>query len=128
MLLAPRGEALQGTAEFLAGGAALEVLLPLAGLAPSKRKPEKRAAGFSCVSVPTARDDPCLGVRQCQSELPSPLPQHIVEAFRICWVFARAHEIVRIADQTRFASTGPFDHLCPPHIEPVVQEHIGKDG
>jgi hypothetical protein len=128
MLLAPRGAALQGPAECLAGGAALEVIFPLAGLAPSQRKPEQLAADFSCVSVPTERDAPCLGVRQFPSALPSPLPQLIVAAFRLCVVFERAHDIVRISDQTRFASTGPCDHLCTPPLEPVVQEHLGKDG
>ena len=69
ILLAPRGEALQRGAEFLAGRAALEVILPLAVLAPSKLNPQKLEAGFPCESVPTERDDPCLGARQFQSEL-----------------------------------------------------------
>jgi hypothetical protein len=46
ILLAPRGEALESSAEFLAGRAALEVLCPLAILAPSKLKPQKLEAGF----------------------------------------------------------------------------------
>ena len=128
VLLAPRGEALQGVAEFLPCGPAFEVIFPLAVLAPPKLEPQKLEAGFACESVPTERDDPCLGVRQFQSELPSPLPQHIVEALRICLVFERAHAIVRISDQTRFASTAPFNHFCKPYIEHVVQEHIGKYG
>ncbi len=126
--LAPRGEALQSTAEFLAGRAALEVLFPLAILAPAKRKPEKLEAGFPCVSVPTERDEPRLGRRQLQAELLSPLPQHIVEAFCLCLVFERTYQVVRIPHETRFASTVPFDHFCTPHIEPIVQEHIGEYG
>jgi hypothetical protein len=128
MRLAPRGEALQGAPEFLAGRPPLEVILPLAVLAPSTLKPQTLDAGFPCESVPIARDDPCLGAREFQSELLSPLPQHVGEAFRICLVFERAHTIVGVSHQTRFASTVPFDHFCTPHIEHVVQEHIGEDG
>jgi hypothetical protein len=43
-------------------------------------------------------------------------------------VFERAHKIIRVSDQTRFASTVPFDHFFKPHIEHVVQEHIGEYG
>ena len=39
VLLAPRGEALQGALEFLAGHPPLAVRFPLAALAPPKRKP-----------------------------------------------------------------------------------------
>src|SRR5262249_24768101 len=128
MLLAPRGEALQGAPELLAGRPPLEVLLPLAVLAPSPLKPQKLDAGFSCESVPIARDDPCLGARQLQAEFLQPSLQHVVEAFRICLVFERADDIVGVANQTRFASTVPFDHFCKPYFKHVVQEHIGEDG
>jgi hypothetical protein len=74
VLLAPRGEALQGTAEFLAGRPPLEVIFPLAIFAPSKLEPQKLKAGFPCLSVPTERDEPCLGSRQLQSEFLQPLP------------------------------------------------------
>jgi hypothetical protein len=53
MLRAPRCEALQSGTEFLAGGAVLEVILPRAVLAPSQLKPQTRAAGFPCKSVPS---------------------------------------------------------------------------
>jgi hypothetical protein len=128
MLLAPRCEALQSAPECLAGCAPLAVILPLAVLAPPKLASQKLEAPFSCLSVPTARDAPCLGARQLQAELLQPSPQHVVEAFRICLVCERADAIVCVAQQTRFASTGPFDHFVTLSIEHVVQEHIGEDG
>jgi hypothetical protein len=126
ILLAPRGEALHRGAEFLAGRAAREVILPLAVLASSQLKPQNLEAGFPGESVPTDRDDPCLGARPFQSELLSPLPKPFVEAFRIGLVFECAHEIVCVSNQTRVASTVPFDHFFTPHIKHVVQEHMGE--
>jgi hypothetical protein len=39
-----------------------------------------------------------------------------------------AHAIVRVAEPTRFASTGLFAHFFEPQIKRVVQEHLGQDG
>src|SRR2546428_10696797 len=128
MLLAPRCEALQSAPEFLAGCSPLEVIFPLAVLAPPNLKSQKLEALFSCLSVPTERDDPCLGARQLQADFLQPSPQHVVDAFRLCLVFERADAIVGVANQTRFASTVPFDHFFKPYIEHVVQEHLGEDG
>src|SRR4029450_513694 len=128
MLLAPRCEALQRAPELLAGCSPLEVIFPLAVLAPPKLESQKPEAHFSYLSVPTERDDPCLGARQLQAAFLQPSPQHVVEAFRICLVCERADEIVCVANQTRFASTVPFDHFFKPYSEHVVQEHIGEDG
>ena len=68
MLFAPRGEAFQRGPEFLAGGAALEVILPLAILALSALKPPKLEAGSPGGSGATERDHPRLGRRPLQSE------------------------------------------------------------
>jgi hypothetical protein len=54
VLLAPRGAALQGAPEFLAGRPPLEVIFPLAVLAPPKLESQKLEAHFSYLSVPTA--------------------------------------------------------------------------
>ena len=128
ILRASRGAARQGTPELRAGRPPLAVLVPLAVRAPSQRTPQTRAAGFPCASVPIERDEPCLGTRECQSDLLEPLPQHVGEAFRICVVFEPAPTIVCVAPQTRFASTVPFDHVGKPPIAPVGQEHLGAYG
>src|SRR6266508_660132 len=95
MLLAPRCEALQSAPEFLAGCSPLEVIFPLAVLAPPNLESQKLEAHFSCLSVPTERDDPCLGARQLQADFLQPSPQHVVDAFRLCLVFERADAIDR---------------------------------
>jgi hypothetical protein len=61
VLLTPRGAALERGPAFLACGPALEVLSPLAILAPPTLKPQQCATRLSCLSVPTDRDEPCLG-------------------------------------------------------------------
>jgi hypothetical protein len=61
VLLTPRGEALERGPQFLPCGPAFEVISPLAILSPPTLEPQTLEARFSCLSVPTARDDPCLG-------------------------------------------------------------------
>ena len=128
VLFAPRGEALQGAPEFLAGRPPLEGIFPLAGLAPPKLTPQQLAAGFACLAVPTARHAPWLGARQCQAALLSPLPQHVVEAFRVCLFCKRTHAVVRVAAETCCPSTGLFDHFFAPYVQHVVQAHLGEYG
>ena len=127
-LLAPRCEAPQSPPEWLAGCAPLAVTFPLAGLAPPKLASQKLDAPVSCLSVPTEREEPCLGARPLQAALLQPSPPHVVAAFRLCLVGARADAIVGGANQTRFASPVPFAPFFNPYIEHGVQEPLGEDG
>jgi hypothetical protein len=67
-LFAPRGAAFQRGPEFLAGGAAPEVILPLAILPPSELKPQTLEAGSPGGSIATAREHSRLGRRPLQSD------------------------------------------------------------
>ena len=128
VLLTPRGAALQSGPAFLPCGPAFEVLLPRTLLAPPTLAPQKLDAHVPGLSVPTARDEPCLGRRPRPSDLLQPSPQHVVAAFRIGWVCERAPEIGRVAPPTRVAPTVPVAPFCNPSIEHGVQEHLGEYG
>lgn len=127
VLLTPRCEALERGPEFLPCGPAFEVISPLASLSPPTLEPQTHDARFSCRLVPTERADPRLGARPLQAALLQPLPQHVGEAFRGCVVCKRTPELVRGADQTRFASAWLRDHFCAPPITCVVPEPVGQD-
>ncbi len=128
VLLAPGGDALQRGPALRAGAPAFAVLVPLALLAPPQRPPQACAAGVPGTAGPTARAEPCRRTRECQAALPSPWPQPGVEACRLCSVCARAHALVRVAEQTRCASTVPCDHFATPPIAHGGQAHLGPDG
>jgi len=128
VLLAPGGDALQRGPALRAGAPAFAVLVPLALLAPPQRPPQACAAGVPGTAGPTARAEPCRRTREGQAALPSPWPQPGVEACRLCSVCARAHALVRVAEQTRCASTVPCDHFATPPIAHGGQAHLGPDG
>jgi hypothetical protein len=127
-LLAPRGEAFQRGPAWRAGGAALEVRFPLALRPPSARKPPQRDAGAPGSAVATARAQPRLGRRPRQADLLSPVPQHVVEAFCLCWSVDRADDLIRVADEARLPSTGLLDPCFHPEGQHGGQNHLARRG
>jgi hypothetical protein len=106
----------------------LRCSFPLALLPPSARKPPQLEAGSPGSAVATARAQPRLGRRPRQSDLLSPVPQHVVEAFCLCWSVDRADDLIRVADEARLPSTGLLDPCFHPEGQHGGQNHRGQEG
>ena len=100
--------------------------LPLAILAPAKLEPQKFKAfllGLSAVK----RDHSCLFCRQLQPEFLQPLPQYSVKSFGIVLPLEGTNKIVRVSNQTGFASTVLLHHVLEPLIQTVMQINVGQN-
>ena len=95
--------------------------------APAQRKAEEVNAGAAPGVLPTERDHPCLLRCHLQSTRAQPWPQLLREALGLLLILKRGHQIIRVPNQTRFPSTGLWDHVCAPPITRVVQEPLGPE-
>jgi hypothetical protein len=128
LLFAPLGDPLERVSQLLARCPALEVGLARPVSPPAKLKAQKVDAGMAGHLLPGERDHPRLVRRPLQPAFAQPLAQLPVEPLRVGLLLERAHDIVRVANQARFAPTSWLDHVVKPQVKRIVQVHIREDG
>jgi hypothetical protein len=127
-LLAPLGPPLARVSPLLARRTAREVGLACPGSPPAPRHAQNVEAGVAGPLLPEARDHPRLARCPLQPERATPWAQLPVEPLRVGLLRNRAHDIIRVAHQARFAPTSWRDHVVNPQVQRIGQEHMGSEG